>query len=126
MKPETYLGISSQDRGMYLLSCRNEPIKYIKANKIILFLCNYFNQEVKDVVSSSRKLEYTKVRHYCMYFIDKYCNLSLKRIGALFGDRDHSTVLYAKNSIKGYIGVNKKIREEVQELDYWISKKALS
>ena len=49
--------------------------------------------------SSTRIAMIKDVRHVAMYLVEKYTRLNLSRTGELF-NRDHSTVLHAKNRVK--------------------------
>ncbi|MBT6685210.1 MAG: hypothetical protein HOB05_02670 [Bacteroidetes bacterium] len=66
-------------------------------NKIIEW-CRFFNIAPDAVKSSSRKQEIKNARFCIMRYLYDNCGLSLSSIGCLFGDRDHSTVINAKNS----------------------------
>lgn len=50
---------------------------------------------VDDVVGPTRRREPTRARHEAMAAIRDTCELRLADIGALFGGRHHTTVLYA-------------------------------
>jgi chromosomal replication initiator protein len=51
-----------------------------------------------------------------MYLTRKHLNLSFNKIGFLFGNKDHSTVVYAIQKIEKIKNDNKKIREDLKKL----------
>ena len=57
-----------------------------------------------------------------MYFAKKYTDLSLAQIGAKCGNKDHATVLYACRSIGNLIATNKKIKEDLNNIDKILKK----
>jgi chromosomal replication initiator protein len=52
-----------------------------------------------------------------LYLCKKNSGLSYKEIGARFGDRDHSTVIYAIKQIEKRSLVNKDIRKDISNLN---------
>ncbi len=51
-----------------------------------------------------------------MYLCSELTNLSLPKVGALFGGRDHTTVLYAVEKVKRLIQTDREIFERVTAL----------
>lgn len=49
---------------------------------------------MKDMDGEYRGQRYTKARQEAMYLIARDTNLSYPRIGRMFGDRDHTTILH--------------------------------
>jgi len=57
----------------------------------------YFDLAPNAIKSNSRKAELKNARFCIMRYLYENCGLSLTSIGYLFGGRDHSTVIHAKN-----------------------------
>ena len=55
----------------------------------------HFSIEVEDLVSRRRDRKTVQARAIAMYVTREVCGSTLSEIGALYGDRDHSTVLSA-------------------------------
>ena len=55
-------------------------------------------------------------RQIAMYLCRELTNLSLPKVGALFGGRDHTTVLYAVEKVKRLIQTDRDIFERVTAL----------
>ena len=53
-----------------------------------------------EIVSSSRQRGIVEARWLAMYCVRNRMNLSLQRIGQVFGGRDHTTVINALKQIK--------------------------
>jgi chromosomal replication initiator protein len=51
-----------------------------------------------------------------MYLTRKYLNLSFNEIGFLFGNKDHSTVVYAIQKIEKMKTDNKKMGEDLKKI----------
>ena len=76
----------------------------------------YFNISVSELISHKKKRIYSYPRQLAMYLCRKYTYLSLQEIGALFEDRDHSTVIYAVKQIEEKRDKNKKILNDINNL----------
>jgi len=80
-------------------------------------VCDYYNMPVNQLFSKSRKRDIVHVRHSSMYFAKKYTDMSLSQIGAKCGDKDHATVLHACRAIENLIATDKKIKEDLNNID---------
>ena len=79
-------------------------------------VCKYYNISLKDMDSSRRSRVYSYPRQIAMYLSKELTDLSLPKIGASFGGRDHTTVLYAYDKIKGELSTNEELRKQIQEI----------
>ena len=86
-----------------------EDIKHITAG--------YFNISVTDLISTKKKRFYSYPRQLAMYLSRKYTTLSFKDIGDSFGNKDHSTVIYAVRRIEKYKGKEKKILDDLNKIE---------
>lgn len=74
---------------------------------------NHFCLSKEFLESKSRKREFVYARQACMYLICKYTTLTLQRVGFLFNNKDHATVLHGKRTIENLIDSSKKIKNEI-------------
>ena len=51
------------------------------------------------------------------YLAKKYTTLSLAGIGDVLGKKDHATVLHACKTISEQVGVDKKLRSDLEEIE---------
>ena len=65
--------------------------------------CQYFNVELSKVRSASRQQAFVQARQLAMYLSRELTNAPLTEIGAFFGGRDHTTVLYACRKVAAEI-----------------------
>jgi len=79
-------------------------------------ISNYYNISIKDLNSDNKKRIYSYPRQIAMYLTRKHLNLSFNKIGFLFGNKDHSTVIYAIQKIEKIKTDNKKIGEDLKKL----------
>lgn len=69
-------------------------------------VADYLGVRTEDLKAATRKKEIAAARQIAMFFCQKYTNNSVKIIGQLFGNRDHSTVTHASKAVV------KKAKEE--------------
>lgn len=79
-------------------------------------VCEYFEVPVEMVKSKMRKREIVQARQISMYLAKSYTKSSLKTIGNFFGGRDHSTVIYACQTVQDLIDTDKKFKSYVQDI----------
>jgi len=89
----------------------------VTVEKIQDTVCNYYNLELKDVLSKSRKREIVLARQISMFLSKKYTDFSYSHIGSLIGKRDHATVLYTCRVIQDSLTYDKTIRNQIQEIE---------
>jgi chromosomal replication initiator protein len=65
---------------------------------------------------NTRKREVVNARQISMYLAKKYTKNSLKEIGRHFGNKDHSTVIHSIQVVDNLLEVDKKFREDLEEL----------
>jgi chromosomal replication initiator protein len=84
--------------------------------EIINHTAAYFKLSVDDLYGSSRSQAIATARQIAMYLCREMTNLSLPKIGQLFGGRDHTTVMYANKKITELMKERRSIYNQVTEL----------
>lgn len=87
--------------------------------KIILCVTNYFKIPFEELKTKSRRRENVYARQFIMYFLSTATRVSLKNIGAMF-NRDHTTVLYAREAIKDLISIDENVQKDFEALKKYI------
>ena len=83
---------------------------------IINHTAEYFRLDVDELYGSSRSQAVATARQIAMYLCRELTNLSLPKIGQLFGGRDHTTVMYANKKISELMKERRSIYNQVTEL----------
>jgi len=83
---------------------------------IITHTAAYFKLTVDDLYGSSRSQAVATARQIAMYLCREMTSLSLPKIGQLFGNRDHTTVMYANKKITELMKERRSIYNQVTEL----------
>ncbi|OAQ39138.1 chromosomal replication initiation protein DnaA [Pedobacter psychrophilus] len=90
--------------------------KEISMEYIQKLVCEYFEVPIEMVKSKTRKREIVQARQISMYLSKSHTKTSLKSIGAFFGGRDHSTVIYACQTVEDLIDTDKKFKAYVHDI----------
>lgn len=88
--------------------------KILTIKKIV---ASYFQISEEDLVSNSRKPMLVYARNLCYYIIRSKYNVSLKKIGENFGDKDHTTITHGYEKIKESIKVDSSVKNDVQYIE---------
>ena len=83
---------------------------------------NYFNIKLSDLKSNRKQKSIVIPRQICMYLARKLTKMSFPEIGAHFGGKDHSTIIYAVNKIEKALHFDKEVKAAVTALTNKISK----
>jgi chromosomal replication initiator protein len=79
-----------------------------------------FNIHVEDIMHGKRHPNIVIARQVAMYICRSHLKFSYAELGKFFGDKDHSTVLYAVNKIKKLLVNNKNMHTIITNLEQQI------
>jgi chromosomal replication initiator protein len=87
-------------------------IKNIEINDIQKEVAKHYALTISDLSSKSRKQHTVLARQMAIYISHELSTLSLNKIGKQFGNRDHSTVIYAVKKIKEKLTQSNEIKDD--------------
>ena len=90
--------------------------KKITVENIKKVVSNYFNISFDDLSSKQRTKLVAYPRQIAMYLMRNLTDYSTKQIGAEFGNRDHTTVLYACEKIKDDANKNHILKNDIEKI----------
>ena len=77
----------------------------------------YYNVDVADLFTKSRKRELVEVKHLVKHFMKKYCkNIPLCKISAFYG-QDHTTAIHSIKTVQNQLEVSKEYRKDVYVIE---------
>jgi chromosomal replication initiator protein len=88
----------------------------ITAGLIIAQTAAYFGLSIEELTGPSRGRHLVLARQIAMYLCRELTSLSLPKIGAQFGNRDHTTVMYADRKINQLLAERRAVFNQVSEL----------
>jgi chromosomal replication initiator protein len=94
----------------------------VSAEDILTTTAAAYGFSADDLRSPSRRQPLVLSRQVAMYLCREQTDLSLPKIGALFGGRDHTTVMHAIDKVKGLLLTDPKVFERVTALSQQLRK----
>jgi chromosomal replication initiator protein len=76
----------------------------------------YYKITMDEIVGNSRTAAIAMARQIAMYLCREMTNLSLPKIGQLFGNRDHTTVMYANRKVAEWMKERRHVYNHVSEI----------
>ncbi|MEY8204493.1 MAG: chromosomal replication initiator protein DnaA [Bermanella sp.] len=90
--------------------------KQVSIDNIQRMVVEYYKIKMSDLLSKRRSRSIARPRQVAMALSKELTNHSLPEIGAAFGGRDHTTILYGCRKIKELRESNADIREDYKNL----------
>ncbi|MDD3841115.1 MAG: chromosomal replication initiator protein DnaA [Bacilli bacterium] len=107
--------VQSLTGGKSLSSTLNEQ-------KIINVVSDYYNLTPSQLTGRIRTGQIALARHIAMYLIRITLDIPLKKIGDMFGGKDHTTVMSAIQKVDNGLKTDTKLKSAIEELQKRIKK----
>ncbi len=88
----------------------------ISTGQILAMTASSFGFSIADLEGPSRRQPLARARQVAMYLCRELTDLSLPKIGSLFGGRDHTTALHGINNVKRLIQTDQQLFDQVTAL----------
>lgn len=106
-----------------LKDSRRESNETLSINLIIDIVCRYYSVNREDLIGKKKNKEIVYPRMMCIYLITEIMSMPLASIGQIFGGRDHTTIMHARNKISEELKNNPAIKLALHEIRDLIYKK---
>ncbi len=87
-------------------------------------VCKFYSLSQQELVSNKRSQGIVYPRQIAMYLARELTDLSLPRIGAEFGGRDHTTVMHATAKIQKLMNAERDVYNQIQTLTNVVKQKS--
>jgi len=94
----------------------NNSQNYVTIENIIKTVCDYFEINVREMLSQRRSRYLVRPRQIAMYLTKNLTSKSLPDIGREFAGRDHTTVIYSVKTIDKLRGRNEEMSKAIEKL----------
>ncbi|MEL6250248.1 MAG: chromosomal replication initiator protein DnaA, partial [Cyanobacteria bacterium J06627_15] len=96
----------------------NSPAEKIEASpqSVISAVADTFGIAVDDIKGNSRRREISQARQVGMYLMRQHTDLSLPKIGEVFGGKDHTTVMYSCDKVTQKIKQDLSLSQTVRQI----------
>ena len=88
----------------------------LSEQKIVNVVADYYNLSPSQLTGKIRTGQIALARHIAMYLIRITLDVSLKKIGEIFGGKDHTTVMNAIQKVDKGLKTDMSLKEAVDEL----------
>lgn len=101
----------------------NPPSDQVEASPemVIKAVSEMFNVSIEDLKSSSRRREISVARQIGMFLMRQHTDLSLPKVGEVFGGKDHTTVMYSCEKIAHLKETDVELARSLRQLSDRIS-----
>lgn len=99
-----------------LKDCETSSKENINAEKIIDTVCSFFKISKEELIGKKKNKEIVEPRQVCIYLINDMLSIPLTAIGAMFGGRDHTTIMHARDKISGNLKTNPNMKVLVNDI----------
>ena len=89
----------------------------LSEQKIINIVADYYNLTPSQITGKVRTGQISLARHISMYLIRKHLDIPLKKIGDMFGGKDHTTVMSGIQKVDKELKTNKQLQDAIAELE---------
>ncbi len=83
---------------------------------IISICAKHFNIKTSELCGNSRKKELVTARHITAYLLLTDLNLPLKEVGHLLGDRDHTSIMHARDKVQTDFSTSPQTRTLINQI----------
>jgi len=88
----------------------------LTSDRIIDCVVKYFSISKEDLLGKKKNKEIVEPRQICMYVMCDMLDLPLTSVGEIFGKKDHTTVMHARDKISELIKENNRIKVIVSDI----------
>jgi chromosomal replication initiator protein len=107
---------------MYCNVCAQHPLssqtKILSSQEIIEAISKEYDLPVGVIAGKTRYREVVEARMVTAYLLrsDRYLSLSLKQIGRILGNRDHTTIMHSIRHIQDLMDVEPVLADKVRAI----------
>ncbi len=125
-----YFNILLQHKNIYNMEIDIGTVKDFVVNKnhyqlnirdIADIVCKYFNINIEDLISKSRKKHLANARHITTYLARNKLNMTMKEISCFIGKRDHSFVAHSVKKIDSLMKINNSLKQDIKNISSKLS-----
>ena len=108
--------LSKKDFLHILSNTEEQTAESLTPDTIIGTVADYFNLSVREIKGSKRHAHIAQARQVAMYLCRKLLSVSFPALGRIFGNKDHSTVLYSVKKIEQLQEDDQELKQLLKEL----------
>lgn len=107
--------IQNAQRAIKDILTDNQPVP-VTIDKILNEVARTYGVSVESITSDKRTAEISVARQAAMYIVREVTDLSMEKIGAAFGNKHHSTVIYNIKECEKDMEKNASVKNTIQSI----------
>jgi chromosomal replication initiator protein len=88
----------------------------VSPESVLFAVVDEFKVSMEELKGNSRRREISTARQVAMYLMRHHTDLSLPKIGEVFGGKDHTTVLYSCDKISQLKNTDPNLAQMLRQL----------
>lgn len=88
----------------------------VDSGDIINAVCNYYRINKNDIISKKKTKDISDARMVAIYLICDLLSIPLVTVGQLFGGRDHTTIIHARDKIGKSLKENEALALQIKDI----------
>ena len=88
----------------------------ISADLIIDTVCDFYKVSRIDVLGKKKTKEIVEPRQIAIYLITETMNIPLTAIGTIFGGKDHTTIMHARDKVSSMVKSNAHLKMQINDI----------
>src|SRR5574344_208111 len=88
----------------------------VNEQKILNVVSNYFNISINQMTGKLKTGQIANARHVAIYLMRNLLNISLKQIGELFSNRDHTTIMHSVSKVEELLKNDQQTKIAINEI----------
>ena len=89
----------------------------LSEQKIVNIVADYYNLTPSQITGKDRSGQIVLARHLAMYLIRNHLDVPLKKVGEMFGGKDHTTVMSAITKVDKELKTNAQLQSALKDLE---------
>ena len=122
VSPATLKGYASNMKNYIIKPLGDMYMEEVTADDIIDATCKCFSVKREDLIGKRKTREIVEPRQICIYVITELLDLPLSTIGNMFGGRDHTTIMYARDKVAQSLS-DSRVKDNVDNIKNMVYKK---
>lgn len=94
----------------------------ISADLIIDTVCDFYKVSRIDILGKKKNKEIVEPRQIAIYLITETMNIPLTAIGTIFGGKDHTTIMHARDKVASMVKSNAHLKMQINDIKARIMK----
>ena len=115
-KPTDHIDLKTTVEAVGDLLGYNDTNTDLNEKKILNKVATYFNLTTAQLTGNSHVKQITLARHISMYLMRELLDMKFKRIGVIFGGKDHSTVMSAIQKVEKLEANDENLKQIIRDL----------